>query len=78
MIFITGINGTVAAINSDLIEHADANPDTVITLTTGNKFVVRETLNELVAKVLAYRRSVAAPAYPATGSSAPVGGSEHA
>ena len=78
MIFITGINGTVAAINSDLIEHADATPDTVITLTTGNKFVVRETLDELAAKVLAYRRSVFAQLFSMQGIGTPAESSEHA
>ncbi len=58
MIFVTAINGATVAINSDLIEHADANPDTVITLTTGNKFVVRESLDELAARVVAFRRAV--------------------
>lgn len=64
MVFVTAINGSSVAINSDLIEHADANPDTVITLTTGNKFIVRESLDELAAKVLAFRHSVLTGRYP--------------
>ena len=76
MIFITGINGTQVAINSDLIEHADATPDTVITLTTGNKFVVRETLDELAAKVLEYRRAVMAQVFQVSGTAS--GDTEHA
>lgn len=64
MVFVTAINGAQVAINSDLIEYADATPDTVITLTTGNKFIVRETLEELADKILAFRHSVLIGRYP--------------
>jgi flagellar protein FlbD len=60
MVAVTGLNGVVFAINSDLIEHAEATPDTVITLTTGNKMVIREGLEELADKVIAYKHAVRA------------------
>ncbi|ADW70894.1 flagellar FlbD family protein [Granulicella tundricola] len=58
MVAVTGLNGVVFAINSDLIEHAEATPDTVITLTTGNKLVIREGLEELIDKVIAFKHAV--------------------
>jgi flagellar protein FlbD len=68
MVFVTAINGAPVAINSELIEYADATPDTVITLTTGNKFIVRETLAELAEKVLAFRHAVLVGRYPGKAS----------
>jgi flagellar protein FlbD len=64
MVAVTGLNGVTFAINSDLIEHVEATPDTVITLTTGNKLVIREGLEELTAKVIAFRHSVQTGIYP--------------
>ena len=64
MVAVTGLNGVTFAINSDLIEHVEATPDTVITLTTGNKLVIREGLEELTAKVIAFRHAVQTGFYP--------------
>jgi len=44
MLEVTRLNGQKIVINCDLIEYIDANPDTTITLTTSNKFVVKENL----------------------------------
>jgi flagellar protein FlbD len=41
-----------------LIEHIEATPDTVITLTTGQKFMVLETAEEVIDRVIAYRKSL--------------------
>ena len=43
-------------VNSDLIETVEATPDTVVTLTTGKKLIVRETPAEIVALVVEFRR----------------------
>ena len=64
MVAVTGLNGVTFAINSDLIEHVEATPDTVVTLTTGNKLVIREGLEELTAKVIAFRHAVVTGLYP--------------
>jgi flagellar protein FlbD len=45
-------------LNSDLIEHIEITPDTVITLTTGQKIVVLEPAGDVVDRVVAYRRSI--------------------
>ena len=62
MILLTRLNGPVFALNPDLVERADATPDTVITLVDGTKYVVGETLPELVALIRQYRASVVADA----------------
>lgn len=45
-------------VNADLIETVEAVPDTVITLTTGRKLVVREPVTEVVARVVAYKQRI--------------------
>jgi flagellar protein FlbD len=60
MIKVTRLNHVPLFLNSDLIEHIDMTPDTVITLTTGQKFMVLETVDDVVDKIVAFRRSIAA------------------
>src|SRR5438874_5412493 len=62
VILLTRLNGPVFALNPDLIERADSTPDTVITLVDGTKYVVGESLAELVALIRQYRSSVVADA----------------
>jgi len=58
MIRLTRINHVPLVLNSDLIEHIEITPDTVITLTTGPKFMVLESPEEVIAKVIEFRRSI--------------------
>jgi flagellar protein FlbD len=58
MIHLTRINRVPLVLNSDLIEHVEATPDTVISLTTGQKILVLETPGEIVDRVIQFRRSV--------------------
>jgi flagellar protein FlbD len=58
MIRLTRLNRAPLFLNSDLIEHIDATPDTVISLTTGQKVMVLETADEVVEKVLDFRRTL--------------------
>jgi flagellar protein FlbD len=58
MIRVTRINHTPLVVNADLIEHLEATPDTVLTLTTGQKLVVLETPEVVVERVLQFRRSI--------------------
>lgn len=62
MILLTRLNGPVFGVNPDLIERAEATPDTVLTLADGKKHVVTETLAELVELICDYRASVIARA----------------
>ncbi len=58
MISLTRINGNEFVLNSDLIEHIERTPDSVVTLTNGQKFVVRESAEEVVRRVIRFRRAI--------------------
>ncbi len=60
MIRVTGFDGRELVINALLVEKLEAVPDTVITLTTGNSYVVRESVDEVVARAVEYMRSLRA------------------
>ena len=64
MIELTRLNGHALLVNSDLIKHAEAIPDTTLTLVTGEKLVVLESCAEVLARTLQYRSSVLAEAWP--------------
>jgi flagellar protein FlbD len=57
MIHLTRINRVPLVLNSDLIEHVEATPDTVISLITGQKILVLESPSEIVDRVIQFRRS---------------------
>jgi flagellar protein FlbD len=63
VLLLTRLNGPVFALNPDLIERAEATPDTVITLVNGTRYVVAESLDELSRLVRDYRAETAAAAY---------------
>lgn len=58
MIQLTRLNGDPIYVNPHLIETIEANPDSVIRLTTERSFMVREAPHVIEAKVIAYRRMV--------------------
>jgi flagellar protein FlbD len=58
MIQLTRLNHIPLVLNSDLIEHIEITPDTVITLTSGQKIMVLEPAPEVVSRVVAFRRSI--------------------
>ncbi|MGA3122796.1 MAG: flagellar FlbD family protein [Polyangiaceae bacterium] len=58
MLKLTRLNNHVVAINPDHIGWADTNPDTTLFLIGGEKIIVRETLDELIALVIEFRRSI--------------------
>lgn len=62
MIRLTRINETAFYVNGELIVFIDVTPDTVLTLTTGEKVRVRECAEEVVERVVEYRRRIAAAA----------------
>jgi flagellar protein FlbD len=55
MIKVTRIDSTKLVINSDLIETVEAIPETMICLTTGKKIMVKETVDEVIDGVVAFR-----------------------
>ena len=62
MVTFTRLTGTRFALNPDLIERVDRTPDTIITLVDGTKYLVRESLDDVVAAILDYRAKVLAAA----------------
>ena len=61
MITLTRINHSHVVLNSDLIEHIDATPDTVVSMTNGQKIVVLEDPEEIIGKVVDFRREIQRP-----------------
>jgi flagellar protein FlbD len=64
MIELTRLNGQKLFLNCDLLKCAEASPDTVLTLLTGDKFVVRESCEDVVALAAAFRASILGAAWP--------------
>lgn len=60
MIILTRLNGGEFALNAELIERADSTPDTVLTLTDGTKYVVAESVHEVLVRMRDFRASVLA------------------
>jgi flagellar protein FlbD len=58
MIQLTRLNNQALVMNSDLIKFIEQSPDTLITLTTGEKIVVRESVQEVLVRIVEFRRSV--------------------
>jgi len=58
MIQLTRINHVPLVLNSDLIEHIESSPDTIVSLTNGQKLVVLETIDDIVQKVVQFRRAI--------------------
>lgn len=58
MIQLTRLNGQPLTINSDLVKQIENSPDTVITLLNGEKIIVRETVEQIVERTVAFRRRV--------------------
>ena len=60
MVSLTRFDGTTFLLNSDLIEHVDVTPDTVVTLTNGHRYVVRESVDEIQQQIVQFRHRVLA------------------
>lgn len=56
MIKLTHLNGEPFLLNAELIRYVEARPDTFITLTTHDRVVVRETMDEVLQKAVAYQQ----------------------
>ena len=58
MIELTKLNDEIVLINSDLIEMVEEKPDTVVTLTTGRKLIVKESRQDVKNLVKSYRKEI--------------------
>ena len=71
MIHLTRLNHAPMVLNSDLIEHIEVTPDTVITLTSGQILRVRESADEVVERIVLFRRRISARVDPPTAPNQP-------
>lgn len=58
MVKLHKLNGKEIVINAELIESIESIPDTKIILSTGNQFIVQESVDEVIEKVKDYRRDI--------------------
>lgn len=58
MIYITKLNNVEVLLNEDLIELVEETPDTIISLTTGKKVIVKESKDDLYRKILEYKQAI--------------------
>ncbi|MBI4656581.1 MAG: flagellar FlbD family protein [Elusimicrobia bacterium] len=58
MITLQKLNGTEIVVNAELIESIEATPDTVINLATGNRFIVKNSMQEVIDKIIEYKKKV--------------------
>ncbi len=63
VIRVTRLNGEQFALNPDLIERVEAHPDTVVFLVDGTRYVVRETVEEVLREIREYRAGILATSY---------------
>ena len=59
MIKLTLLNDADVIVNADLIECIERTPDTLVSLTTGKKVMVKESVEDVISKVVAFRRQIA-------------------
>lgn len=57
MIYLTRLNGELFLLNADLIRYVEARPDTFVTLTSGDRVVVTETMDEVLLKTVRYQQA---------------------
>jgi len=58
LITLTHMNGKTFVLNAEVIETVERTPDTVITLINGKKLVVKEDVEEVINKVIEYKRRI--------------------
>lgn len=56
MILLTRLNGQVINLNDDLIEIIETTPDTLVSMSTGKKYIVQESVEEVLARIVEFRR----------------------
>ena len=61
MIALTRLNGQQFVMNAEKIRYIEATPDTVVCCDTGEKLMVRETLQEVMSRAIDYARTIRRP-----------------
>lgn len=63
MIIVSRLNGERFGVNAEHIERAEETPDTVLTLVDGKKYLIRESLEDVIEKIVAYRARILRVSY---------------
>lgn len=58
MIKLTGFNNKEIYLNEDHIEKLESVPESVITLTNGNKYIVEDSIEDIIRKIIEYKKSI--------------------
>ena len=58
MIRLTRLDNHELVVNADLVESLEATPDTIISMTTGRKIVVKEPVDEVIKRIIEFRRRI--------------------
>ncbi|MGH9489399.1 MAG: flagellar FlbD family protein [Terriglobales bacterium] len=58
MIRLTRLNHQPLVVNSDAIKFVESAPDTTVTLMNGERFLVLETVEEVIERIIAFRREI--------------------
>ncbi len=66
MIALRRLNNQPIMVNPDLIESLEATPDTVVTLTSGNKLIVRDSMDDVRERIVEFKRRIYGPDAPKT------------
>jgi flagellar protein FlbD len=61
VIALTRLNGQPIMVNADLIESVETTPDTVITLVSGNKLIVRDSMETIAGRIVEFKRKIYGP-----------------
>lgn len=61
MVQLTRLNGQPIMVNADLIESVETTPDTVITLVSGNKLIVRDSMEAIQQRIIEFKRKIYGP-----------------
>ena len=64
MILVTRLNNTPIVVNPDLIVFIEETPDTILTPSDGEKIVVQEKVNEVIKRIIEFKRSIFNPSIP--------------
>jgi flagellar protein FlbD len=71
VIIVTRLNGAQFGVNPDLLQRVDSAPDTILTLIDGTKYIVRESMAEVIARVNEHRAQLLARAQEIQAAPAP-------
>ena len=57
MINVTRINGAAFTLNAEMVEFVESTPDTIITMSDGKKIIVRDTVQDVIDKIIEYKQN---------------------